>query len=112
MIPGRLHMINQLHRTAKLVGIFLLGEAAWFALLHPLVPSAPEGFIIEFAAGIAVAAAIWGAIGGMWWLAGRNSNLLICRIAAVALALSVGVVIFLAAYLFRGTLGTHFHCWH
>jgi hypothetical protein len=101
-------MIIRLHRTAKLVGIFLLGEAGWFALLHPLVPSTPTGFAIEFTAGIAVAAVMWGVVGAIWWLAGRESNSLVCRINAVVLALSVGVVIFATADLFRDTLGTNF----
>jgi hypothetical protein len=101
-------MIIRLHRIAKVVGVFLLGEGGWFALLHPLVPSTPTGFVIEFTAGIVVAAAIWGALGAIWWLAGRESNSIASRITAVALALSVGVVIFVAAYLFRDTLGTNF----
>ena len=98
----------RLNRIAKVLGIFLFAELGWFGLLHPLVPANIEGFAIEFAAGIAVAAIVWGAILGIWWLAARKSNLLLCRIAAVALALSVGVSIFLAAYLLRDALGANF----
>lgn len=97
-----------MHRIAKLLGIFLLGELAWFALLHPLVPANIKGFAIEFAAGAVVAAVIWCALHGIWWLTARKSNLLLCRIAAVALALSVGVSIFFGAYLLRDTLGANF----
>jgi hypothetical protein len=90
------------------LGIFLLAELGWFGLLHPLVPANIEGFAIEFAAGIAVAAIVWGALQGISWLTARKSNLLLCRMAAVALALSVGVAIFVAAYLLRDGLGANF----
>ena len=96
------------HRITKLIGICLLGELGWFALLHPLVPANAEGFAIEFVAGIGVAAVIWCALQGIRWLAERKSNPVLCRIAAVALALSVGVSIFVSAYLLRDTLGTNF----
>jgi hypothetical protein len=76
--------------------------------LHPLVPANIEGFAIEFAAGIAVAAVIWCAVHGIWWLTARKSNLLLRRMAAVALALSVGVSIFVGAYLLRATFGANF----
>jgi hypothetical protein len=62
----------------------------------------------EFAAGIAVAVVIWCALHGIRWLTGRKSNPLLCRIAAAALALSVGVSIFVGAYLVRETLGANF----
>ena len=101
-------MNTRLSQAAKLAGILLLGEALWFALLHPLVPSTLTGFAMEFAAGIVVAAVIWGTWGGMWWLAGCDSNPVLRRFAAVALSLSVGIAIFLAAYLFRETLGANF----
>ena len=59
--------------------------------------------------GLLVALAAWGALSGIFWLATSDTNLVLCRMAAYALALSVGVGIFLTAYFFREALTAHFH---
>jgi hypothetical protein len=40
-------MVFQLHQITNFIGIFLLGELAWFALLHPLVPTNAFSMIHE-----------------------------------------------------------------
>jgi hypothetical protein len=49
-----------------------------------------------------------GHLRGIGWLPGRTSHLALSRLAAVALALSVGVSNFLVAYFLRDTLGANF----
>jgi hypothetical protein len=80
-------------------------------LLHPLVPSNWIGFVIELVAGAAVGGAIYLAARLIWWLSGQTKHLVLCRIAAVLIALSVGIGVFLAAYELRGTLSHNFHYW-
>lgn len=90
------------------LGLVLLAEVVWFSLVYPMVPATVTGFTIELASGIIVAAALWGAALGMWWLAAGDSYFLIRRIGAVALAISIGIAIFVFAYHFRGTLSANF----
>lgn len=90
---------------------FLLLEAAWFMLLHPLVPSNLIGFAVELVAGAAVGGIIYLAARAIWWLSGQTKYPALCRIAAVVIALSVGIGVFLVAYEFRNTLSSNFHYW-
>jgi hypothetical protein len=90
-------------------GIFLLLEAAWFMLLHPLVPSNLRGFATEFFAGASVIALAYGAARAIWWISKQQGYLRLWRAVAVALALGVGVGIFLVAYEFKSTLSENFH---
>jgi hypothetical protein len=91
------------------LGIFLLLEAAWFMLLHPLVPSNWQGFLIEVFAGACVIAVVYCAARAIWWISKQQSHLSLWRLVAVVLALGVGLGIFLVAYEFRTTISSNFH---
>jgi len=91
------------------LGIFLLLEAAWFMLVHPLVPSNWMGFATEFFAGASVIALVYGVARAIWWISKQQGHLLLWRALAVALALGVGVAIFLVVYEFKATLSDNFH---
>ncbi len=91
--------------TAIVLGL----EAAWFMLVHPLVPSTWKGFAIEVFAGAGVFATGYVAARAIWWIAKQQGHLLLWRVVAVALAFSVGAGIFLAAYEFKATLSDNFH---
>ena len=90
---------------------FLLLEAAWFMLLHPLVPSNWTGFAVELIAGAVVGGAIYLAARAILWLSNRPKYPALRRIASLVVALSVGIAVFLAAYELRTTLSDNFHYW-
>lgn len=91
------------------VGIFVLIEIGWFGLLFPLVPSTLAGLAIALISGALVTGVLWATALGMCWLAGGESHSLLRRSTALVLAVSVGVAIFAAAYLYRDTLSSNFH---
>jgi hypothetical protein len=84
-------------------------EIAWFALLHPLVPSTVTGFAIEFTAGLAVFVGLYLGGSAIMWLSKQTRNVTLCRIAAVAIAVGYGLAVFAVAYAFKATLSTDFH---
>lgn len=78
-------------------------------LLHPLVPSNWQGFVIEVFAGACVIAVVYGVARAIWWISKQQSHFFLWRLVAVALALGVGVGIFLVAYEFKITISGDFH---
>jgi 4-amino-4-deoxy-L-arabinose transferase-like glycosyltransferase len=90
-----------------LAALFFL-ELAWFALLHPLVPSTAQGFLIEFATGIAVFFCIGTASYLITRLLAQKRHIALCKILAVAVALGVGLGVYLLAYAFKSSLSDNF----
>ena len=90
---------------------FLFLEGAWFMLLHPLVPSNGTGFAIELTAGAVVGVVIYLAVKAILRLSAVTKYPTLCRIAAIVVALSVGVAVFVGAYELRTTMSNNFHYW-
>jgi len=99
----------QSHSIGKLIGGLFVLQLAWFALLHPLIPSNMLGFLIEFTAGICVFFTCYAAGKAVLWLAARQDHRNLFKTLAVAIALSVGPLVFFFIYLFRTTLAANFH---
>jgi hypothetical protein len=92
----------------QVVGLLLL-EVFWFSLMHPLVPSTLQGFLMEFAAGLCIMLIVYAAWKAIIWLTSQKSHVAVFKLLATTMALSVGILIFVAAYEFRSLLENNFH---
>ncbi len=91
-------------------GVFVV-EIVWFSLMAPLFPSNMVAFVAEALAGICVALVLYWAAKAIKWLTEADRYPLPAKLGAVAIALSVGVIIFVVAYAFRLQLTDNFHYW-
>ena len=81
-----------------------IGEFAWFGLLYPLVPRTVVGAAFLAALPLPVGAYAFAAVKCLFWVSERELPYWIRRCLGVAIAISVGVVVFalvLVAVMFR-----------
>lgn len=83
------------------VGVVVVAMIAWFALLHPLVPSSVLGLVIEVLAGLVALGLVYGGIRAIIWLQTLTAPRAIVVGASVLIAFAVGVGIFVSAYVCR-----------
>jgi hypothetical protein len=88
---------------------FLALEVAWFALLHPLVPSTLSGFLFEAVVPLPLALYAWLSVNWIHSLLRMKPTSMLRQALAVVVAVSLGVAIFVGAYLAREFLSSQFH---
>src|SRR5450631_3045 len=89
-------------------GFFLLFLLVWFALQFPLVPTTALGFAVNVAFALLVMGYGVLALRSIVWLSKTGLDRNAKSALGFILAVSVGVAIFLAAYLSRDFLTTNF----
>ena len=94
------------------ISIIALGEIFWFALVWPLVPATKLGFAIEVIAPLPLIGYMASVSLAIGWLTVKVKNRVASNILGAMLAISVGVVIVLAAYYFQSFLGNNFQYRH
>ena len=92
----------------KWSGALGLVEIVWFSLMAPLFPKNLPAFSFEALAGLLVFLTVYCAAKAINWLSTSAGNVKLATIGAAAIALSVGMVIFMAAYAFRVQLTDNF----
>jgi hypothetical protein len=93
----------------KLIGGFVLLQLLWFSLVYPLVPSTLTGFLMEFGAGLCLLIVLYVVGSAIVWLSGQATRVRVYRSLAVALALSVGILVFATVYEFKAAVSENFH---
>ena len=86
---------------SKRVVVVVIALIAWFALLHPLVPSSVSGLVIEVLAGLVAFGLLYGGIRAVVWLQTLTGHRALVVCASVVIALAVGGGIFVSAYVCR-----------
>jgi hypothetical protein len=115
-MPSSLHpdqLFNALPRSWLGRFVFLLlCLLAWFAFQFPLVPTTALGFAVNVSFALLVIGYGVLALRSIVWLSETRFNRNVKSVLGFILAASVGVVIFIAAYLSRDFLSTNFGFHH
>ena len=89
--------------------IVVVLEAAWFALLYPVVPRSASAAVLELTLPLSIAAYAYIVVRALIWLGGRRLSPFVRRLLGISLALSVGVfamvVVYFAQHLFIAGFG-------
>lgn len=90
------------------VGVLVVLEVFWFSLMYPLVPSTAGGLILELVVGLCLGLIIYVFGKSIVWLTSRTAHVVVYRVLATLMAMSVGVLVFTSAYVFRALLESNF----
>ena len=92
----------------KRLGVLLVLELAWFALLYPLVPSTFNGLVAEFAAGLVVFGLVYGGFRAIFRLHGQPMNRILSTGASLVIVFGVGIAIPALEVWFRAFVASNF----
>ena len=109
MTDAKVSALNRPPNAAVLWALALVaGQIFWIGLLYPLMPTTSSGWLVCTAmGGLASAWAVAGAL-AIRWLQRQQRHRLICKAAAVLIAVSLGLTIFLAALFGQSFLTRNF----
>jgi hypothetical protein len=108
-VVGNVSYSSSLRTILKRLAGILVVEIVWFSLMAPLFPSNLAAFLTEAFAGICVFLIVYWSAKVINRLAAATRYPVLAKVGAAAIALSVGVIIFVVAYEFRLQLTDNFH---
>jgi hypothetical protein len=93
----------------KWTAFLFVGEVVWLSLLYPLDPTAPVAWTVTLLLPMPIAGYAYVAVRTILWIAPQPLARIWRQTLAALLAVSVGVIIFVAVYLAQHQFHGQFH---
>jgi len=104
-LPQKLILPSPRHAAAAL----LVGEVIWLSLLYPLVPGSLLAWVVTLFLPIPIVMYGYFALGAVCWLSPQSPASKWRQLLAALVAISFGVLVFLAVYCVEHQLSGQFH---
>jgi hypothetical protein len=96
----------------KWTAFVLIAEVVWLSLLYPLVPTSSVAWVVTLLLPIPIAAYAYLAVRTIYWIAPQRPAGIWRQALAALLAISVGVIVFVAVYVAQHQFLGQFHYGH